>query len=258
MFEAVEDTLRDLVDLVKKAANANATNIFVTADHGFLFQDEELPDQFFLSTKPEGDDILVTNRRFVLGHGLKRDPAFTTFTAAQLGLEGDLEIQLPKSIHRLRLPGGGSRFVHGGATLQESVVPVLAINKKRKSDTRMVNVTVMPETDKITTGQLVVKLFQAEPVSDKVQPRVLRAGLYVGETLISTDPPPALTFDSVSPEQRDRYQTVQLLLNKEANDHNNRVVELRLEERIPNTNQWRVYEKAIYMLKRSFTSDFDF
>lgn len=258
VFEAVEDTLRDLVDLVKKAANANATNIFVTADHGFLFQDEELPDQFFLSTKPEGDDILVTNRRFVLGHGLKRDPAFTTFTAAQLGLEGDLEIQLPKSIHRLRLPGGGSRFVHGGATLQESVVPVLAINKKRKSDTRMVNVTVMPETDKITTGQLVVKLFQAEPVSDKVQPRVLRAGLYVGETLISTDPPPALTFDSVSPEQRDRYQTVQLLLNKEANDHNNRVVELRLEERIPNTNQWRVYEKAIYMLKRSFTSDFDF
>lgn len=258
VFEAAEDTLRDLVDLVKKAANANATNIFVTADHGFLFQDEELPDQFFLSEKPQGDNILVTNRRYVLGHGLKLDQAFTTFTAAQLGLDGDIEVQVPKSIHRLRLAGGGSRFVHGGATLQEVVVPVLAVNKKRKSDTRLVNVTVLPDTDKITTGQLVVRLFQSEPVSDKVQARVLRAGLYVGETLISNDPPPELTFDSASMEQRDRYHTIQLLLNQDSNDYNNRTVEFRLEERIPNTNQWRVYEKAIYTLKRSFTSDFDF
>lgn len=258
VFEAAEDTLRDLVDLVKKSANANATNIFVTADHGFLFQDGELPDQFFLSQKPQGDEILVTNRRYVLGHGLKLDDAFTTFTSEQLQLDGNVEVQIPKSIHRLKLAGGGSRFVHGGATLQEVVVPVLAVNKKRKSDTRLVNVKVLPDTDKITTGQLVVKLFQSESVNDKVHPRVLRAGLYVGETLISNDPPPELTFDSASDDQRDRYQSLQLLLNQDANDYNNRAVEFRLEERIPNTNQWRVYEKAIYTLKRSFTSDFDF
>jgi len=258
VFEAVEDTLRDLVDLVKNVANANASNIFVTADHGFLFQDAELPDQFFLSEKPQGDEILVTNRRYVLGRGLKADQAFTTFSAAQLDLDENIEVQVPKSIHRLKLAGGGSRFVHGGASLQEVVVPVLAINKKRKSDTRLVNVKVLPDTDKITTGQLVMRLFQSEPVSDKVQARVLRAGLYVGETLISNDPQPELTFDSTSAEQRDRYQSIQLLLNNDANDYNNRAVEFRLEERIPNTNQWRVYEKAIYTLKRSFTSDFDF
>ena len=258
VFEAAEQALSELVDLVKKAANANATNIFVTADHGFLFQDEELPAQFFLSETPQGDNILVKNKRYVLGHGLKVDLAFTTFSSVQLELDGDIEVQIPKSIHRLRLPGGGSRFVHGGATLQEIVVPVLAVNKKRRSDTRLVNVKVLPDTDKITTGQLVVKLFQSEPVSDKVQARILRAGLYVGETLISNDPPPELTFDSPSPEQRDRYQGIQLLLNKDANDYNNRAVEFRLDERIPNTNQWRVYEKAMYTLKRSFTSDFDF
>ncbi|WP_163542000.1 BREX-1 system phosphatase PglZ type A [Occultella kanbiaonis] len=258
VFEAAELALSELVDLVKKAANANATNIFVTADHGFLFQDEELPEQFFLSEAPHGDKILVKNKRYVLGHGLKVDFAFTTFSSVQLELDSDIEVQIPKSIHRLRLPGGGSRFVHGGATLQEVVVPVLAINKKRKSDTRLVNVKVLPDTDKITTGQLVVKLFQSEPVSDKVQARVLRAGLYVGETLISNDPQPELSFNSASPEQRDRYQSIQVLLNKDANDYNNRAVEFRLEERIPNTNQWRVFEKAMYTLKRSFTSDFDF
>lgn len=258
VFEASEQALSDLVDLVKKAANANATNIFVTADHGFLFQDEELPEQFFLSVAPQGDNVWVKNKRYVLGHNLKVDPAFKTFSAPQINLDGDIEVQIPKSIHRLRLSGGGSRFVHGGATLQEVVVPVLSINKKRKSDIRLVNVQILPDTDKITTGQLVVKLFQSEPVADKIQPRVLRAGLYVGETLISNDPQPNLTFDSASLEQRDRYQSIQLLLSKEANDYNNRTVEFRLEERIPNTNQWRVYEKSNYTLKRSFTSDFDF
>lgn len=256
VFEAVEDTLRDIVDLVKKLASANATNIFITADHGFLFQDDALADTFFLSTQPQGDDIKVVNRRFVLGKGLKSDNAFLAFEADQLGLESDLEVQIPKSIHRLRLAGGGSRFVHGGSTLQEIVVPVLAVNKKRKSDTRLVNVEVWPESDKITTGQVVVRLFQTEPVSDKIQPRTLRAGLYVGEALISNLVD--LTFDQTSTDKRDRYQSAQMLLSQESSDYNNRAVEFRLEDRIPNTNQWRVFAKAVYTLKRSFTSDFDF
>jgi uncharacterized protein (TIGR02687 family) len=256
VFEAVEDTLRDIVDLVKRLANANATNIFITADHGFLFQEEALPDAFFLSTQPQGDDLQYVNRRFVLGTGLKVDDSFATFDAAQLGLQSDLEVQIPKSIQRLRLAGGGSRFVHGGATLQEIVVPVLLVNKKRKSDTRLVNVEVWPESDKITTGQVVVRLFQSEPVSDKVQPRRLRAGLYVGETLISNLE--NLTFDQTSADKRDRYQSARMLLSQESSDYNNRSVEFRLEEQIPNTNQWRVFAKAVYTLKRSFTSDFDF
>lgn len=256
VFEAVEDALRDIVDLVKKLASANATNIFITADHGFLFQDEALADTFFLSAQPQGDDIKVVNRRFVLGKGLKLDNAFATFAAARLGLASELEVQIPKSIHRLRLAGGGSRFVHGGATLQEVVVPVLAVNKKRKSDTRLVNVEVWPESDKITTGQVVVRLFQTEPVSDKVQPRTLRAGLYVGETLISNQV--SLTFDQTSVDKRDRYQSAGMLLSQESSDFNNRTVEFRLEEQIINTNQWRVFAKAVYTLRRSFASDFDF
>ncbi|MCR2791696.1 BREX-1 system phosphatase PglZ type A [Microbacterium sp. zg.Y625] len=256
VFEAAEETLRELVDLVKRLTNANATNILITADHGFLFQDSALADAFYLSTLPQGDEIVTTNRRYVLGRGMKQDSAFRTFEPEQLGLDSDLQVQLPKSIHRLRLPGAGSRFVHGGASLQEIVVPVLTINKKRRSDTRLVHVEVLPESDKITTGQLVVKLFQSEPVSEKVQPRAVRAGLYVGETLISNQP--ELTFDQESSDKRDRYQNANMLLSQDANDYNNRSVEFRLEERIPNTNQWRTYQKALYTLRRSFASDFDF
>lgn len=256
VFEAAEETLRELLLLVKKWTNANATNILITADHGFLYQDIPLEQAYYLSEKPQGHAVTKTNRRYVLGRSLKPSPSFMTFTSAQAGLAGDLDIQIPKSIHRIPQPGAGTRYVHGGASLQEIVVPVITVNKKRKSDVRPVNVDLMPETDKITTGQLAVKLLQREAVTDKIQPRQVRLGLYVGETLISDQP--VLTFDSASDDQRDRYQRAVLYLTEDADQFNNRPVELRLEEPIPNTTQWKSFSKGNYTIKRSFTTDFDF
>lgn len=256
VFEAAEESLRELLLLVKKWTSANATNILITADHGFLYQDIPLEQAYYLSEKPQGDAVTKTNRRYVLGRSLKPSPSFMTFTSAQAGLAGDVDIQIPKSIHRIPQPGAGTRYVHGGASLQETVIPVITVNKKRKSDVRPVNVDLMPETDKITTGQLAVKLLQREAVTHKIQPRQVRLGLYVGETLISDQP--VLTFDSASDDQRDRYQRAVLYLTEDADQFNNRPVELRLEEPIPNTTQWRMFSKGNYTIKRSFTTDFDF
>lgn len=256
VFEAAEETLRELLLLVKKWTNANATNILITADHGFLYQDIPLEQAYYVSENPQGDAVTKTNRRYVLGRSLKPSPSFMTFTSAQAGLVGDIDIQIPKSIHRIPQPGAGTRYVHGGASLQEIVVPVITVNKKRKSDVRPVNVDLMPETDKITTGQLAVKLLQREAVTDKIQPRQVRLGLYVGDTLISDQP--VLSFDSASDDQRDRYQKAVLYLTQDADQYNNRPVELRLEEPIPNTTQWKLLSKGNYTIKRSFTTDFDF
>lgn len=256
VFEAAEETLRELLLLVKKWTNANATNILLTADHGFLYQDVPLEKSYYVSESPQGNAVTKINRRYVLGRSLKPSPSFMTFTSAQVGLAGDIDIQIPKSIHRIPRPGAGTRYVHGGASLQEIVVPVVTVNKKRKSDIRRVNVDLMPETDKITTGQLAVKLLQREPVTDKIQTRQVRLGLFVGDTLISDQP--ILTFDSSAEDQRQRYQSTTLYLNQDADDFNNRPVELRLEEPIPNTTQWKSFSKGHYTIKRSFTTDFDF
>lgn len=256
VFEAAEESLRELLLLVKKWTNANATNILITADHGFLYQDAPLEPAYYISESPQGDAVTKINRRFVLGRSLKSSPSFMTLTSAQAGLVGDIDIQIPKSIHRIPRPGAGTRYVHGGASLQEIVVPVVTVNKKRKSDVRPVNVDLMPETDKITTGQLAVKLLQREAVTEKIQSRQVRLGLYVRDMLISDQP--VLTFDSVSDDQRDRYQKAVLYLTQDADQYNNRPVELRLEEPIPNTTQWKLFSKGNYTIKRSFTTDFDF
>lgn len=255
-FKAAADAIDEVIDIVKKLTSANATNIFVTADHGFLYQESKLAPQFNLTVKPQGDQIVVENRRYVLGHGLKEDDAFRRFLPEQLGLSSDLEVQIPNSICRIVKPGAGFQFVHGGASLQEIVVPVVSINKGRSNTVESVNVDIHPESDKITTGQIVVKLYQQSEVTDQRVARKLRAGLYFGGHLISNEP--ELLFDVESTEGRDRFQSVRLLLSKDADTANNQSVEFRLSEPIGETGEWKKYKSVPYTLKRSFTTDFDF
>jgi uncharacterized protein (TIGR02687 family) len=258
VFEAAEQTLHELLRVIKKLANANAGHILVTADHGFIYQHHPLQDSDFLSTEPSGSEILYTDRRFVLGHGLHENASFKTFKPEQLGLKGSLEVQIPKSIHRLRLKGSGSRFVHGGATLQEVVIPVISINKKRQSDVGKVEVDLIGGGGKtITTGQLAVVLYQTEPVTDKRQPRRLRVGLYTlsGEPISDAQ---ELTFDLTSSNPRDREVALRFILSRKADACNNQQVELRLEERVDETTHYTRYQAVRYTIRRSFTSEFDF
>ncbi|MBN0646880.1 BREX-1 system phosphatase PglZ type A, partial [Pseudomonas aeruginosa] len=95
-------------------------------------------------------------------------------------------------------------FVHGGATLQEVVIPVVRINKKRQSDVGCVDVEFIGGGSKsITTGQLAVVLYQSEAVTEKKQARRLRAGLYTlaGELISDSH---ELTFDFASENPRER------------------------------------------------------
>jgi uncharacterized protein (TIGR02687 family) len=258
VFGAAEETLQELLRVIKKLVNANVSNILVTADHGFIYQHRPLQDSDFLSAEPSGDQILYVDRRFVLGRTLHEQSSFKTFQPDQLGLAGSLQVQIPKSINRLRLKGSGSRFVHGGATLQEVVIPVVIINKKRQSDVGKVEVELIGGGGKtITTGQLAVVLYQAEPVTEKRHPRRLRVGLYsLADEPISDLQ--ELSFDIASSNPREREVAVRLILSRKADDYNNQQVELRMEEPVDGTSHYIRYQSVRYTIRRSFTSEFDF
>ena len=257
-FEAAEQTLDDLIRLIKKLTAANANNLLVTADHGFIYQNRELDESDFLSVPVNGENVLYRDRRFVLGKGLAPSPAFHHFSSEQLGLDGDMEVQVPKSINRLRLKGSGSRFVHGGASLQEVVIPVLKVNKKRQSDVSAVEVDILRGASSvITSGQLAVTLYQSGPVTEKIQPRLLRAGIYTeaGELISDSH---ELVFDLTSENPRERELQVRFLLSRKADEANGQEVFLRLEEQHSGTSHYKEYKSLRYTMRRSFTSDFDF
>lgn len=258
VFSAAEETLSELIRLVKKLTNANASNLLITADHGFIYQNHPLQESDFLSGEPEGDEVLYRDRRFVLGRSLREGASFKTFNPVQLGLTGTLMVQIPKSINRLRLKGSGSRFVHGGATLQEVVIPVIRINKKRQSDVGRVEVEFIGGGGKtITTGQLAVVLYQTEAVTEKLQSRRLRAGLFTLDGELVSDQH-ELLFDFSSANPRERELPVRFILSRKADEVNNQQVELLLEETVDGTSHFTRYKAARYTIRRSFSSEFDF
>jgi hypothetical protein len=158
----------------------------------------------------------------------------------------------------LRLKGSGSRFVHGGAALQEVVIPVLKISKKRQSDISAVEVDISSSSSKvITSGQLAVALYQVQPVSDNVHGRVLRAGIYTESGEIISDSH-TLNFDHPSDNPRERERQVRFLLTRKADEVNGQEVILKLEEKHAGTTHYKEYKSRRYQVRRSFTSDFDF
>ena len=100
-------------------------------------------------------------------------------------------------------------------------------------------------------------MYQARPVTDKIQPRVLRAGIYTeADDLISDSHD--LTFDLSSGNPRERELQVRFILTRKADEANDREVILRLEEKHAGTSHYKEYKSLRYMVRRSFTSDFDF
>jgi uncharacterized protein (TIGR02687 family) len=254
VFEAVEDELEFLRELLKKIANMNGYNMLITADHGFLYQHTPLEDSDFSVTEYSGD-IWKEARRFVLGSGLISDNKTRHFSGEAINLNA--ELLTPKSIHRIRIKGAGSRFIHGGVTFQEVMIPVVKVSKKRQDTTSQVEVDIIKSTDRITTNILAVSFIQTQPVSDKVQSRSIRAAIYADDGELLSD---IVTFNfnikEDSARQREMKHRFQLSA-KASGKYKNQRVKLLLEEPVEGANKWKHYKDFYYSLNISFTSDFD-
>jgi len=252
---AVETAFEELLQILRKIANANASNMLLTADHGFLFQQSEVHEGDDLPL-PDAAEWQFKNRRFAVGNGIVADTSVKIFTAGELGLTGDWSAAFPLALGRFPLKGSGKRYVHGGVSLQEVIVPVLRIHKARSNDTERVEVELLRMPAKITTGQVSLALYQDRPVADKTLPRTLQIGLFAkdGTTLSEVR---TLTFDSADSEPRQREKSLVLTLSRAADDFNNQDAEIRLEENIPGTSQQAVYKSHRIKIQKPFAGDFD-
>lgn len=254
-FDAVEEAFAELNLIIKKVANINGSNMLLTADHGFLFQQTEVAADD-ATPLPAAGEWTCRNRRFALGRDISANAKVKVFENNALGLDGEWSAAFPLSLGRFPLQGSGKRYVHGGISLQEVVLPVVKINKARSDDTGRVEVELLRVPAKITTGQLSVGLFQDRPAVSKILPRTIRVGVYAKDgTLISELK--TLTFDSKDTEARQRETTVLLSLSHAADEFNNSEVDLRLEETVSGTKQIVTYKTHSLKLQKPFTSDFD-
>ena len=256
VFEAVDKTIDEIVTVLRKLMSANASNVFITSDHGFIYQNEKLSESDFLSESPSGS-VQFSGRRFVLGRNLTETSGFKKFSSEQLKLGNDFDILFPKSINRLRKSGAGTRYIHGGLTLQEVITPLIHVTKKRESDVSSVPVTILKgTTNTISTYQITIKFYQEVEISSKLKSRKLRVRL-CSEDNVSLSSFQDIVFDSISPEARDREQTISLNLSPDTDKYNNKDVYLKLEEQQKGTSHFKVYKTEKYNVRLTFRNDFD-
>ena len=252
-FDAVLSTFESITKIVKQISNFNGSNIFITSDHGFLYTN--IPTQESEFCKVDSSGSIKLNRRFIIGQNLKEDSCVHKFTAEALGIGGENEFLIPKSINKIRVQGGGNRFVHGGATLQELVIPLIQIKKKRSTDVRDVNVEIIPIRN-ITTNTINVALYQSEIVDEKTKPITLKIAFESNDGTILSDEFKH-TFDSTQEYDTNRETRFKLTFKQDINEYNNQTIKLVTKKIIANSTETPLYKEYEVKLVLSFFNDFD-
>jgi uncharacterized protein (TIGR02687 family) len=246
VFKATEDEMDKIVRLVKVISSSNGTNILITADHGYIYQNEELDETDFTDFKAQGGTCYIENRRFVIGHGLWDGNGAKSWKSVY--------IQICKGLSRIRKQGSGSRFVHGGSMPQEVAVPVLHVNVKKKTDVKQVDVDILGKQTRITQMSQSVKFYQTEETTEKTKGITLRLGFYSAEGEIISDQV-MLTFDSASTDSMQREQKHTFKFKNIISKLNGQVVTLRMEKQVENSDQFAPYREEEYKVSVMFEAE---
>ena len=254
VFKATEDEMDKIVRLVKVISSSNGTNILITADHGYIYQNEELDETDFTDFKAQGGTCYIENRRFVIGRGLWDGNGAKSWKSEEVGLKAGVDIQICKGLSRIRKQGSGSRFVHGGSMPQEVAVPVLHVNVKKKTDVKQVDVDILGKQTRITQMSQSVKFYQTEETTEKTKGITLRLGFYSAEGEIISDQV-MLTFDSASSDSMQREQKHTFKFKNIISKLNGQVVTLRMEKQVENSDQFAPYREEEYKVSVMFEAE---
>ena len=176
VFEACADTVQELSNLLRIVVNdMQGTDVFITADHGFLYTYSPLSESDKLSRDAFVGKIFELGRRYGL---TAPDTIASYLLPIQLsGLLDGTPVRgyAPQDSTRIKIKGGGENYVHGGISLQEMVIPVIAFKNLRTSSKQFVELSnaqvgLLSESRKVTNLIFSLDFFQKQPVSDKVQP----------------------------------------------------------------------------------------
>ena len=207
----------ELTDLISRIINRlNGSQIFLTADHGFLYQQKDLEktDKTELAIKPNG--AFEAKKRYIVGEKLPTDNAFWKGKIADTaGTLGDTEFMAPKGVQRFHFVGG-AKFVHGGAMLQEICIPVLNIRELQKEqvakhEKQRVGVVVARMPIKLVNNIDKVRFIQTDPVGDQFLPRQLEIYIIDSENNVVSSRE-TLNFDSSSQVMDERTREARLKL----------------------------------------------
>lgn len=172
VFDACEQAILEIKNLVRMVVNdLSGSNILITADHGFLYSYKPLAESDKAEKSFVSGHILELDRRYVIADGECTAEHMLRIPLKQYNSE--LIGFTPLDNIRMKKQGGGMNYVHGGISLQESVVPVIEFKNIRSSskkyvDVKKVELQLISQSRKVSNSIFSLDFYQKEAVSGKV------------------------------------------------------------------------------------------
>jgi uncharacterized protein (TIGR02687 family) len=258
VFDAVEEAFKELILLINNLVNnVTATNIIITADHGFIYKRGNLMESDKIS-KGSIEDA-YENRRFVLStKTLELDGTLTFDMEYLLGPGTSLKYISPRGVNRFKVQGTGANYVHGGTSLQEILIPVIKFKNDRSKDSKnevtKVDVKLTSITRKITNTISYLEFFQTEKIEDKRVP--LRLKVYFADedgNRISNEN--IIIADSKSETYEERSFREKFVLKNRKYDKTKKYYLIMEDEE---ETVEKIYDKIPFIIDIAISDDFGF
>lgn len=179
------EALEDLVKAITKIHDhGNVAHVYLTSDHGFLYNDMHFEEKDKLEVQ---DSSIEKKSRYYLTTCADEAPGIAKFPMRNVSaMEAEVYVAVPEGTNRIKVKGGDYNFAHGGASLQEVIIPVLHTYSPKVNRKVPTGVTLLGSNHSIVSSRLKVKLLQNEAVSETIRERTVRCAIYDGETVVST------------------------------------------------------------------------
>ena len=179
VFIACTDAINEIKNLVNViCGELNGLNVIITSDHGFLYTYKSLQNQDMMDRKEFKNDIVEQERRFVVTN----NQAKPDFLMSVKGIYNDSNLLGFAPRENIRIKGaGGTRFVHGGISLQEMCVPIIKYKylrsgykayqiNKEKYDSKPVTIALLSSNRKINNMIFNLSFYQKDAVKGSYIP----------------------------------------------------------------------------------------
>lgn len=181
-FNACKDAIENIVSLSKLLSSLGVVNIYITSDHGFLYEKKEVEEYNKLELK--NTKYKSIGKRYAIYEKEVEEKGCVTLKLDSLyGV-------FPEKNQRIKASGSGLQFVHGGASPQEMIIPL--INYKSGANSKKISkvqVRIRESVAKITSNLTKFSIYQIEAVSikDKFIERDVSVALYDGDVRVSDE-----------------------------------------------------------------------
>ena len=226
LTRACTTAVSQLSKLIKSLhASVKVTSVVLTSDHGFLYNDMDFEEK---DKQCVTEENIERKTRYYLTSSKDSITNVDKFYLRDVSdMDSNMIVAVPLGTNRFNAPGGGYSFTHGGASLQEVIIPVIRSRQKRVEKAGKVGVTLISRDLRMVSSRLKFQIIQSEAVTMEMQERTIICAVYDNDRQVTAFKEIKLSStDYVNPANR--IYDVELVLNTSTNSS---ILQLRIYDK---------------------------